>query len=270
MIISLLPGSKEIERIIKARLNERDDFVGHIGGDDFIVVTTPGKERIIAEESILEFERLIHFHYSKEDRERGFITIKDRRGNTSDTPLMSISIAIVNNKDSEIKSIVEWIGITAEIKRYLKTLPGSNFLVNRRVSNVGIGARSRKLDKIEVPSTQLFGLKRVRTKTTKPLGQILLESGVINEDGLILGLRRHWDTGLSLGQSLIEAGVTNRSEITKALEQQMNVPHFNIKEFSPDKELIDIIRITKYDILPLFVLEEEFKQLLEAYSKLSF
>jgi diguanylate cyclase (GGDEF)-like protein len=109
-----------------------NDFVGHIGGDDFVVVTTPEKDRLIASESILAFDRATHFHYSKEDRERTYIVSKDRRGNIMNTPLMSLSIAIANNKHFPIKNMVELMETITEIKSYLKTLSGSIFLVNRR------------------------------------------------------------------------------------------------------------------------------------------
>src|SRR3989338_3957165 len=114
------------------RYGNPHDFVGHIGGDDFVVVTTPDRDRLIASESILVFNRAIHFHYSKEDRERTCIVSKDRRGNVVNMPLMSISIAIANNKNFPIKNMVELMETVTEIKSYLKTLSGSNFLVNRR------------------------------------------------------------------------------------------------------------------------------------------
>ena len=47
----------------------KSDFVGHIGGDDFVVVTTPEHDRLIASESILRFNRIAPFHYSPQDRE---------------------------------------------------------------------------------------------------------------------------------------------------------------------------------------------------------
>ena len=104
------------------RYGNPHDFVGHIGGDDFVVVTTPDRDRLIASESILVFNRAIHFHYSKEDRERTCIVSKDRRGNVVNMPLMSISIAIANNKNFPIKNMVELMETVTEIKSYLKTL----------------------------------------------------------------------------------------------------------------------------------------------------
>src|SRR3989338_7765496 len=62
------------------RYGHKDDFVGHIGGDDFIIVTVPECDRLIASESISRFNALSPFHYNQEDRDRGYVIVKDRRG----------------------------------------------------------------------------------------------------------------------------------------------------------------------------------------------
>ena len=81
------------------KYGNKNDFVGHIGGDDFVVVTTPKRERLIASESILDFNRLTSFHYNANDRERGCIVAKDRKGKVVEMPLMSISVAIASNNE---------------------------------------------------------------------------------------------------------------------------------------------------------------------------
>jgi hypothetical protein len=57
---------------------------------------------------------------------------------------MSLSIAIVNNTLVKIFNLLELMDITTELKRYLKGLPGSNFMVNRRVVDKGISSRKDK------------------------------------------------------------------------------------------------------------------------------
>ncbi len=172
------------------RFGNKDDFLGHIGGDDFVVITTPGRDRLIASESILSFNRLVPFHYNTEDRGLGYIVAKDRQGNVVKTPLMSISIAIANNREYEFQSIVEIMETIAEIKKYLKTLPGSNFLVNRRgvrkdaVKKVGLTAESRPLSKVHE--------KEAKIAMYKPLGQILVDSHVITLEQLEAALSKHW------------------------------------------------------------------------------
>jgi len=109
-----------------------DDFVGHIGGDDFIMISTPEKSERICEEVIADFDEKVLNFYSEEDRNRGFITTKNRKGETDTFPLMSISLAIVTNVKRELASAVEIGDIAAEVKKKLKTMAGSNYFVDRR------------------------------------------------------------------------------------------------------------------------------------------
>jgi len=286
--LTKLPGNKQIEKAIHARMDEKKlfsvayydidnfksfndkygymkgdsvirhtayiiattvkrygnlhDFVGHIGGDDFVVVTTPDKDRLIASESILAFNRAMHFHYSKEDRERTYIVSKDRRGNVMNMPLMSISIAIANNKHFPIKNMVELMETITEIKSYLKTLPGSNFLVNRR--------QIEKKTFIDEPDKQeAAGTNKEERSKHKPLGQILLESQVITAEQLEQALNKHWTTGQKIGQSIINLGMASPGDIARALESQFNVPHFDIRNMSENGELKEIISKISFDIM---------------------
>jgi len=226
------------------RCGNKDDFVGHIGGDDFIVATTPERDRFIASESILSFNRLTPFHYNKEDRERGQIVAKDRKGNVANTPLMSISVAIVNNKDCALKNIVQLMEIIAEIKSYLKTLPGSNFLVNRR------GPEKKEFIQV-LPDLSIE--KPLRADITRfkyrPIGQILLESSVISMQQLEIALSKHWSTGQKIGQSIIDLGMASSGDIARALELQLNVPHFDIRNFDKNGGLKDFINRIPMDLM---------------------
>jgi diguanylate cyclase (GGDEF)-like protein len=109
-----------------------DDFVGHVGGDDFILVSTPDKAEQICRSVIAEFDDKVLNFYNEEDRERGVITTKNRKGEIDTFPLMSISMAIVTNERREINSYVEVGEIAAEVKKKLKTMPGSNYFMDRR------------------------------------------------------------------------------------------------------------------------------------------
>jgi len=223
------------------RYGNPGDFVGHIGGDDFVVVTTPDRDRLVASESILAFNRAMSFHYSKEDRERTYIVAKDRRGHVMNTPLMSISIAIANNKNFPIKNMMELMETITEIKHYLKTLPGSNFLVNRR--------QVEKQLFIEEPCDAPGETGKEDKFSHKPLGQILLESQVITPEELETALNRHWSTGQKIGQSIINLGMASSGDIARALEFQFNVPHFDIRDLSENGELKEIISKVSFEIM---------------------
>jgi diguanylate cyclase (GGDEF)-like protein len=109
-----------------------DDFVGHIGGDDFIIVTTPDKAESICKNVIAEFDEKVLNFYNEEDRASGIITTKNRRGEIDTFPIMSISMAIVTNERRNISNYVEVGDIASDIKKKLTTMPGSNYFADRR------------------------------------------------------------------------------------------------------------------------------------------
>ncbi|MCM8778582.1 MAG: response regulator [Candidatus Omnitrophica bacterium] len=116
---------------VEARGN-RDDFIGHIGGDDFVVITSPDKVDTLCPYIIKEFDKVIPQLYDEEDRLKGYISGKDRKGNPLLTPLMSISIAVVTNEKRKISHVAEIAQIGAELKEYAKSLEGSNYVKERR------------------------------------------------------------------------------------------------------------------------------------------
>jgi len=108
-------------------VGNKDDFVGHIGGDDFVIVTDPDKDEVISQSIIDIFELEIKKFFNERDRKQGYIVTKDRQGNICKTPLVSISIAIVSNKYREISSHLKVSDIAAEVKKRVKKMEGSNY-----------------------------------------------------------------------------------------------------------------------------------------------
>ena len=128
----LIKMTGEVIYRAKDRYAEKQDFVGHIGGDDFVLVTSPGLVDKVCQTIISEFDRLIPEYYHAEDRAKGFIEGTDRYGVKRRFPLMSISIAIVSDDRRSFASPIEIARVATEIKDYVKSLPGSNYLVDRR------------------------------------------------------------------------------------------------------------------------------------------
>ena len=120
-----------IEKIIADEGNE-DDFVGHIGGDDYIFLTSTEKVENLAARVIEEFDKMIPEKYSDEDRQAGFFVCQDRFGVERQFPLMTISIAIICSDTSNYNSAIAISHECAKMKEHLKRLPGSNYLVDRR------------------------------------------------------------------------------------------------------------------------------------------
>jgi GGDEF domain-containing protein len=111
---------------------EEDAFVGHIGGDDFIIVLDNENVSFICEEVIKHFGKGIVSHYNPQDLARGGIEGFDRYGTLRSFPIMTISIAVVICQEGEYESAVDIAQTTAEIKDYVKGMSGSNFMINRR------------------------------------------------------------------------------------------------------------------------------------------
>lgn len=126
---------KETAKIIEAAVKAKggpDDFIGHVGGDDFVIITTPNRMRDISNEIIDRFDKQIPMFYSPEDREKGYIQGKTRQGVPMNFPIMTISIAIVTNERRRLQDPLEASEIAAELKDYAKTIPKSIYVVDQR------------------------------------------------------------------------------------------------------------------------------------------
>ncbi|MCK9613942.1 MAG: diguanylate cyclase [Candidatus Omnitrophica bacterium] len=109
-----------------------NDFIGHEGGDDFILLTTPDKAQLIADYITLEFDKRVLSLYDAEDLERGFIVAQSRDGAIHEFPIMTISLAGVTNEHRLITSYAEVTNIAAEIKKKAKKLARSCFVLDQR------------------------------------------------------------------------------------------------------------------------------------------
>ena len=114
------------------RYGNNDDFIGHIGGDDFVVVTTPAAADNICKEIIAEFEEKAPSFYNETDRKNGYIVSHDRQGNPVKIPLLSVSIGVVSNEVRSIEHVAQVGEIGAELKSYAKKLERSNYVKDQR------------------------------------------------------------------------------------------------------------------------------------------
>jgi len=222
---------RQTARIItqSAKQSAREDvFVGHVGGDDFIVVLRAEDEADFARACIREFDRIMPTYYSEADRGRGFVSVKNRKGKTEKIPLMSVSIAGVTNLFRRFVNPGQIAEVAAEVKKYLKTQPGSNYLRDRR---------ERQLNQLD-EAFELLSVNERREKPGKlgePLGQFLLAAGLINEDQLDEALKLHLATGKRLGEVLISMNLVRSDEVGKMLEKKLGVPYYSLhdREFPP-------------------------------------
>ncbi|MFH1831573.1 MAG: diguanylate cyclase [bacterium] len=93
------------------------DFVGHIGGDDFILISTPDKAEIIAQEICTSFDTA---------------ALAQNCIHPAPKSILSLSIAILTNNTTELISVPQIAQRAAQLKQYVKTKPsgilGSNYI----------------------------------------------------------------------------------------------------------------------------------------------
>jgi diguanylate cyclase (GGDEF)-like protein len=199
---------------VSKAFGNKNDFIGHIGGDDFVFISTPDKYEGLCRNFIQMFDKITPFHYSTQDREQGFLIAKDRTQKIKKIPLMSISIAVVNKTSpSEFRNVIEVNEKLAEIKRYLKSMPGSKFMAERRNHLFG---------KPQGPQPNEQGEKAA--SIYKPLGQILIEKNMITPEQLDEALNIHWKRGVVLGEILKELNFIKEEDLNKALNAQESLP----------------------------------------------
>ncbi|MBN2407639.1 MAG: response regulator [Elusimicrobia bacterium] len=105
--------------VIKNCVSQKD-FIGHIGGDDFIVVCGIGDERKTAERIMISFDSKIKEYYNAEDRKRGYIISKNRKGDVEHFPLMTVSIGVVTNDKEGMNHYGKIVEVAAEMKKFAK------------------------------------------------------------------------------------------------------------------------------------------------------
>lgn len=107
-------------------------FVGHVGGDDFVVFTKPGEAEFFSRTLVENFGREVMGLYPEEVRRQGFVTGKDREGNPGVFPLVSISIGIVDCHFHPEMDAAELGLRVAQIKGYAKSRKGNSWVRDRR------------------------------------------------------------------------------------------------------------------------------------------
>jgi diguanylate cyclase (GGDEF)-like protein len=110
-----------------------NDFIGHVGGDDFIVVSTPKRAESIAQQVIARFDRSLAQFYPPEIYARGYVEAVDRRGKAFRAPIVSVAVAIVTNQRRKFEHIGQISASAAEVKKYVKSIPGSQYAFDRRL-----------------------------------------------------------------------------------------------------------------------------------------
>jgi len=113
--------------------NEEDNnFVGHIGGDDFIAIVEDRNYEEICQGIVAEFDKGVSKYFNKEDIEKGYLEVPNRKGIIEEFPITSISIGAVEVDVGRFNNTLEIGEVGAQVKHLSKTIQGSTYVINRR------------------------------------------------------------------------------------------------------------------------------------------
>ena len=122
-------------KVLKNALSQAGNgsgFLGHVGGDDFVMLVAEKDFGSVVEFILGSFDRDILRFYNKKDVEAGSVSATNRAGESCSFPLMSISLGGVNLSRGNYTHYLQVNDVCAEVKKRAKALPGSSIFVDRR------------------------------------------------------------------------------------------------------------------------------------------
>lgn len=127
--ISFLAG---ILKECSQKYGSTQDFVGHVGGDDFVMITPPDVAEVVGRKVIEHFDRGMAALHDPADYERGFLQVESRSGQVTRFPLITLTIALVVDAHGQFEHQAALVDTMAELKRYGKTMTNSVMVRDRR------------------------------------------------------------------------------------------------------------------------------------------
>jgi diguanylate cyclase (GGDEF)-like protein len=122
----------QVLRTCSHREGDAGDFIGHVGGDDFVVLTETAQAESLAQAIIVAFDAGIGDLHDPADFQRGHLRVRNRAGVEEQVPLITLTVALVVNAQGRFEHLAELSDAVAELKRYGKTLEGSVVVRERR------------------------------------------------------------------------------------------------------------------------------------------
>jgi diguanylate cyclase (GGDEF)-like protein len=109
-------------------------FVGHVGGDDFIMIVPADVAESTAAELCRRFDATAPLLYERIDAAQGFIEVPDRKGNVVKFPLLTLSVGVASTLRRSFEHYGEAVEVATEMKQVAKRDPGSSYAVDRRTT----------------------------------------------------------------------------------------------------------------------------------------
>jgi diguanylate cyclase (GGDEF)-like protein len=130
-------GIQALARLVTETVHEAAGpagFVGHVGGDDFIVIVAPELAEDLAAALCARFDALAGTLYDPADAQRGAIEVKDRQGNLKSFPLLTLSVGVATTAHRRFGHFGEAVAVATEMKQFAKRQAGSSFAIDRRTA----------------------------------------------------------------------------------------------------------------------------------------
>ena len=122
---------KVIDNTVSA-LRSPAAFVGHVGGDDFVCIVPLSAAREVCAQITARFGQLLPGFYDSRDLQQQGFSAADRDGTRRHFPLMGLSIAVIPNHPGRFTHYGEVSARASEVKKAVKSQPGSHYLIDRR------------------------------------------------------------------------------------------------------------------------------------------
>jgi diguanylate cyclase (GGDEF)-like protein len=111
----------------------REDFLGHIGGDDFALIHYGDRPEELCQRIIAAFDARVRELYDEVDLQRGYLRGVDRHGVPRQFGLLSLSISVVSSERDRFHNVDEISKVAAEVKAAAKSISGSSYVFDRRL-----------------------------------------------------------------------------------------------------------------------------------------
>ena len=111
---------------LNERIDPSRDFVGHIGGDDFLLVFGSKDWRARLNQLLEDFQSQCRRFYLEEHLDAGCFVSHNRQGQREEFPLLSLSLGVVHlhPQHCPLLDASELAGLASEAKRQAKAVPG--------------------------------------------------------------------------------------------------------------------------------------------------
>ncbi len=119
--------------VVERSGTQNSSFYGHIGGDDFILITNPNSAQGIVKEIIREFEGHLAIFHGESDYQARCYTAVNRKGQEETFGLLSLSIGILSTLLMPISSYAQLASLATEVKKAAKGQHGSSIVINKRI-----------------------------------------------------------------------------------------------------------------------------------------